>query len=130
MFNFRITLCKKKYLINYCTIFALYTMQVTYLFPRHGTTQKKLQACKNLSKNWHFIIIHLFFDFFQLFFLRLLFFYSIRLHTFTLTTRDLFGDNNNELRTHDRDGERENFFLHDLELKKKICIIFVCALWM
>lgn len=30
-----------------------------------GTTQKKLQACKNLSKNWHFIIIHLFFDFFQ-----------------------------------------------------------------
>lgn len=31
----------------------------------HGTTQKKLQACKNLSKNWHFIIIHLFFDFFQ-----------------------------------------------------------------
>lgn len=25
-----------------------------------GTTQKKLQACKNLSKNWHFIIIHLF----------------------------------------------------------------------
>lgn len=64
--------------INIWSTFALYLHPYTQykshiIFPRHGTTQKKLQACKNLSKNWHFIIIHLFFDFFQLFFLRLLF---------------------------------------------------------
>lgn len=48
-------------------IFSYKKPQLLLLGKQHyrGTTQKKLQACKNLSKNWHFIIIHLFFDFFQ-----------------------------------------------------------------
>lgn len=53
------------------------------IFPRNNT--KKHQACKNLSKNWHFIIIHLFFDFFQFLYFSSasfswIFFYSSYIH--------------------------------------------------
>lgn len=53
-------LCKSRFLLDNRTLITWVNSSPGFSTPRRGSTQKKLQACKNLSKNWHFIIIHLF----------------------------------------------------------------------